>query len=71
MEGVILANATEDRKLNDEDIEVILEKVKPTIEYALLQTTPGNREDLRQHLYEKSIKTLKNVKLTNPKGMFF
>ena len=71
MEGVILANTTDNRKLNDKDIDVILEKIKPTIEYALLQTTPENRDDLRQHLYEKSVKTLKNVKLTNPKGMFF
>lgn len=70
MGSVILMNTTDDSKLNDEDIEVILEKIKPTIEYALLQTTSENRDDLRQHLYEKSVKTLKNVRMTSPKGMF-
>lgn len=56
---------------NEKDIEEIIIKIKPTIEYGLLQTTPENRDDLRQHLYEMCIQTLKNIKLSEPKGLFY
>lgn len=58
------------QKLNDADIEEIIKRIKPTIEYGLFQTTSENRDDLRQHLYEISIKTLKRVRMTEPKGLF-
>lgn len=45
--------------------------IQPTIDFALLQTSTRNRDDLRQHLYEKSVKTLENMKLTEPKSLFF
>ncbi|WP_107936514.1 hypothetical protein LG296_20765 (plasmid) [Ureibacillus chungkukjangi] len=53
----------------EEKIE-ILEKIKPIIEYALLQTSPQHRDDLRQHLYELTIKLLKNIKFSEPRGLF-
>lgn len=70
MEWIILLHTEEKRTLSDNEIKEIVEKITPTIEYGLLQTTPEHREDLRQHLYEMSIKTLKNVRLTEPKGLF-
>jgi hypothetical protein len=53
----------------EEKVE-ILDKLKPVIEYALLQTSPQNRDDLRQHSYEMCMKTLKNVRFSEPKGLF-
>lgn len=52
----------------EEKIE-ILEKIKPVVEYALSQTSPQNRDDLRQHLYEMIMKILKNVKISEPRGL--
>ncbi|TKI67819.1 hypothetical protein FC756_12305 [Lysinibacillus mangiferihumi] len=65
-----MANVVEKGLLSDGEIEEIIKKIKPMIEYGLLQTTPENRDDLRQHLYELSIKTLKNVRLMEPQGLF-
>lgn len=53
-----------------EEKTAILEKIKPVIEYALLQTSPQHRDDLRQHLYEMVLKILKNVKFSEPQGLF-
>lgn len=53
----------------EEKIE-LLEMIDPIVERALLQTHPRNREDLRQHLYELSLKTLNNVRFTEPRGLF-
>lgn len=47
-----------------------MKKEKNVIEYALLQTSPQYREDLRQHLYEVVIKTIENVEFAEPKGLF-
>ena len=54
---------------NEEKIEIV-KKEKNAIEYALLQTIPQYREDLRQHLYEIVIKTIENVEFAEPKGLF-
>jgi len=56
-------------ELGIEEIAII-ERIKPVIEYSLLQTSPQHREDLRQHLYEMVIKTLKNIQLKEPQGLF-
>ncbi|RHW35790.1 hypothetical protein D1B33_11835 [Lysinibacillus yapensis] len=53
-----------------EEKNELLEKMTPIIEHALLQTHPRNREDLRQHLYELMIKTLNNVRFSEPGGLF-
>lgn len=58
-------------KFGLEERNEIIKKEKKMIEYALLQTSPQYREELRQHLYEIIIKTLENVKFKEPKGLFF
>lgn len=57
-------------KLKTDEKKEIIKKEKNEIEYALLQTSPQHREDLRQHLYEVVIKTVENVEFVEPKGLF-
>ncbi|MFY3791225.1 hypothetical protein ACOQFO_05925 [Ureibacillus sp. MALMAid1270] len=40
--------------LGTKEKNAIIQIIQPVIEYALLQTSPQHREDLRQHLYEKT-----------------
>ena len=58
-------------KFGLEERNEIIKKEKKVIEYALFQTSPQYREELRQHLYEITIKTLENVNFKEPKGLFF
>ena len=52
------------------EIVQVLQRIEPVISYSLLQTRMDNRDDLKQHLYEVTIKTLKNTVFVQPKGLF-
>lgn len=52
------------------EVVQVLERIEPVITYSLLQTKIENRDDLKQHLYEITIKTLKNTDFAQPKGLF-
>ncbi|MFP1649591.1 hypothetical protein [Enterococcus mundtii] len=69
MVGEMLGSEETKYEFGTEEKIEILEKIKPVIEYALQQTSPQNRDDLRQHLYEIVMKILKNVKFSEPKGL--
>lgn len=66
----MVGNEKVNYELGMEEKITIIEKIKPVIEYALQQTSPQNRDDLRQHLYEIVMKILKNVKFSEPRGLF-
>ena len=57
-------------QLDTNEVVQVLERVEPVITYSLRQTTVENRDDLKQHLYEVTIKTLKNTDFAQPKGLF-
>ncbi|WP_339176111.1 hypothetical protein MKY51_06885 [Solibacillus sp. FSL R5-0691] len=52
------------------EIVQVLKRLEPIISYSSLQTRMENRDDLKQHLYEVTIKTLKNTVFVQPKGLF-
>lgn len=54
---------TKNSKLSAEELEEVLESIEPYINYCLLQTSPENRSDLKQHLYYKSLHYLNNIEL--------
>ena len=57
-------------QLDTIEVVQVLQRIEPVITYSLQQTTMENRDDLKQHLYEVTIKTLKNTKFAQPKGLF-
>lgn len=52
------------------EVVQVLQRIEPVITYSLLQTRMENRDDLKQHLYEVTIKILKNTNFSQPKGLF-
>ena len=57
-------------QLDTNEVVQVLQRIEPVITYSLLQTRMENRDDLKQHLYEVTIKTLKNTDFAQPKGLF-
>lgn len=57
-------------QLDKIEVALVLERIEPIITYSLQQTAKENRDDLKQHLYEVAIKTLKNTEFSKPKGLF-
>ena len=57
-------------QLDTNEVVQVLQRIEPVITYSLRQTTMENRDDLKQHLYEVTIKTLKNTDFEKPKGLF-
>ena len=57
-------------QLDTNEVVQVLQRIEPVITYSLRQTTIENRDDLKQHLYEVTIKTLKNTDFEKPKGLF-
>ena len=57
-------------QLDTNEVVQVLQRIEPVITYSLRQTTRENRDDLKQHLYEVTIKTLKNTEFEKPKGLF-
>lgn len=57
-------------QLDTNEVVQVLQRIEPVIKYSLLQTRMENRDDLKQHLYEVSIKILKNTNFAQPKGLF-
>ena len=57
-------------QLDTIEVVQVLQRIEPVITYSLQQTTMENRDDLKQHLYEVTIKTIKNTKFAQPKGLF-
>ena len=57
-------------QLDKIEVALVLQRIEPIITYSLQQTTMENRGDLKQHLYEVTIKTLKNTEFSKPKGLF-
>ena len=68
--GKMVSKVQGNFELRMEEKNKIIEKIKPVIEYALLQTNPQHRDDLRQHLYEMVMKILKNIEFSEPRGLF-
>lgn len=56
--------------LDPNEIVQLLKRIEPVISYSSRQTRIENRDDLKQHLYEVTIKTLKNTVFVQPKGLF-
>lgn len=54
----------------EKEIQQLIKKIEPIIYYSLFQTKPELRDDLKQHLYELSLNTLKNVRFKEPKSLF-
>ena len=48
------------------EVVQVLQRIEPVITYSLLQTRMENRDDLKQHLYEVTIKTLKDTDFAQP-----
>jgi hypothetical protein len=57
-------------QLDTIEVVQVLQRIEPVITYSLRQTKVENRDDLKQHLYEVTIKTLKNTNFAQPKGLF-
>ena len=57
-------------QLDTNEVVQVLQRIEPVITYSLRQTTRENRDDLKQHLYEVTIKTLKDTEFEKPKGLF-
>lgn len=57
-------------QLDTNEVVQVLQRIEPVITYSLLQTRMENRDDLKQHLYEVTIKTLKHTDFGQPKGLF-
>ena len=57
------------KEMSVKDVARILDKTKQTVDYTLLQTSPENREDLKQHLYLVVLKTLQNNTFKEPRGL--
>ena len=57
-------------QLDTNEVVQVLQRIEPVITYSLRQTKVENRDDLKQHLYEVTIKTLKNTNFAQPKGLF-
>lgn len=57
-------------QLDPNEITQVIKRMEPVISYSSLQTRMENRDDLKQHLYEVTIKTLKNTVFVQPKGLF-
>ena len=55
---------------DQKEIGEILTIIEPMINYALLQTKMKYREELKQHLYELSLKSLREVNFNEPKRLF-
>lgn len=54
-------------QLDPNEIIQVIKRMEPVISYSSLQTRMENRDDLKQHLYEVTIKTLKIRFLYNQK----
>lgn len=58
------------KNFDEQEIEEIIKTIEPMINYALLQTSPKYRDELKQHLYELALKSLAKVKFKEPKSLF-
>ncbi|MFJ7734495.1 hypothetical protein ACIQXF_21845 [Lysinibacillus sp. NPDC097231] len=54
----------------EKEVLQVINKIEPIIRYSLIQTKPELRDDLKQHLYELSLNTLKKVKFKEPNSLF-
>ncbi|MFY3791619.1 hypothetical protein ACOQFO_07965 [Ureibacillus sp. MALMAid1270] len=57
-------------EFNEKEIQQLIQKIEPLICYSLIQTKPEFRDDLKQHLYESSLMTLKKVRFREPQSLF-
>lgn len=62
--------STNNNLFDEKEVEEILTIIEPMINYALLQTKMKYREELKQHLYELSLKSLLKVDFHEPKSLF-
>lgn len=58
------------KNFDEQEIEEILKIIEPTVNYALMQTSPKYREELKQHLFEMALKYLAKVPFKEPKSLF-
>ncbi|MBQ0140466.1 MAG: hypothetical protein KBT36_14370 [Kurthia sp.] len=54
----------------DKEVQQVINRIEPIILYSLYQTKPELRDDLKQHLYELSLNTLKKVKFKEANSLF-
>lgn len=54
----------------DKEVQQVIIKIEPIVLYSLYQTKPELRDDLKQHLYELSLNTLKKVKFKEANSLF-
>lgn len=58
-------------RLNEKDIDFIINRVQPKISASLLQTHPAYREDLEQDLKEMIVQKIKEEKIDYDVPGFF
>ncbi|HCG4536000.1 TPA: hypothetical protein NJY08_004850 [Salmonella enterica subsp. enterica serovar Typhi str. AG3] len=54
----------------EKEVQQLIQKLEPIIYYSLFQTKPELRDELKQHLYESSLNTLKKVKFNKLNSLF-